>query len=107
PGAQAPERAPGRLFAYSLRRLQLAEAARHGKPVIALHAPVVRLCNGQRRNRAGRASGLTDETQRVGQHLASRGSVEVAAVRVLESWIDIERGPFRAAGVIDPLFGRQ
>ena len=74
--AQPPQRALGSDFADVLGRLQLLQAARHRIPVIALHAAVFRLRDGNRRNRTIRPPVFADESVRVRENFVPGGGVE-------------------------------
>ena len=79
-------------FADMLRRFQTAQAARHRKPVIALHAAVFALRDGNGGDRTIRALVFAYESVGVGQDFVPSGSIERAAVGILDARVVIERG---------------
>ncbi len=61
------------------------------------------LGDGDGSNGAIGAAVFAEETVGVGQNFVSGGGVEGSAVGVLETRVEIERGFFGAAGVVDAL----
>ena len=99
--AEAAERAFGGDLADFLGSVEFAQRAGDGVPVIALHGAIVGLGDGDRGDRAIRAAVFADEAVGVGEDFVSGGGVEGSAVGVLDARIEIERGFFGAAGVVD------
>ena len=89
------------MLADFLGSVEFFQRARDRVPVIALHGSIIGLRDGNRGDRAIRAAVFADESVGVGEDFVSGGGVKGSAVGVLDARIEIERGLFGAAGVID------
>ena len=83
--------------------LEFGQTARHRVPIVALHATLLVLRDGNSGHGTIGTPVLADEAVRVGEHFAAGGSVERSTFGVLHARIGIERGFLGAAGVVDPL----
>ena len=101
------KRAFGSDFADMLGGIEAAQLARDREPVIALHRAVFSLRNGDGGNRTIRPPVFADEAVRVGEDFVPSGGIERSAVRVLDARVEIERGFFGAARVVDAFFAGQ
>ena len=77
------------------------QSARDRVPVVALHGSVIGLRDGDCGHGAIGALVFADESVGVGEDFVSGGGVERSAFGVLDARIEIERGFFGAAGVVD------
>src|SRR5208282_3230318 len=93
----------GGFFSYLLGRVEFCQTARHGIPVIALHAALLVLRDGYRRDRTVRPAVFADKSVRIRQHFSAGGGVERSAFGVLDAGIGVERGLFGATRVLDAL----
>ena len=66
-------------------------------------APVFGLRDGHGRHRAIRPPVFADEAVRIRENFVAGGGVERSAFGILDAGIEIERGFFGAAGVVDAI----
>ncbi len=72
-------------------------------PVVALHRAIGSLRDRDRCHGTIRSAVFADETVRVGENFVSGGGVEGSAFGVFDAGIEVERGLFGAAGVVDAI----
>ena len=101
--AEAAKGALGGYLADLFGRFEFGQSAGDGIPVIALHGAGFGLRDGNGGDRAIRPAVFADEAVRVGEDFVAGGGVEGSAVGILDARIEIERGFFGAAGVVDAI----